>query len=45
MQAPIRTGEGVPFPMMTGWELFLVSIGTGWLVRQMFRVIDRIERR
>jgi len=27
------------------WELLLTSIGTGWLVRQLFRVIDLIERR
>jgi len=31
--------------MMTGWELFLISIGTGWLVSRLFRVIDWIERR
>ncbi len=44
MQALIRTGEGVPSPMMTGWEMFFVTIGIGWLVSQMFRVIDWIER-
>jgi len=30
---------------MTGWELLLASIGTGWLVSGLFRVIDLIERR
>lgn len=27
------------------WELILMTIGTGWLTRQLFRVIDIIERR
>jgi len=31
--------------MMTGWELFFVTIGIGWLVSRLFRVIDWIERR
>jgi len=30
---------------LISWELLLTSIGTGWLVRQLFRVIDLIERR
>jgi len=43
MQALILAGEGVP-SLMTGWELLLASIGTGWLVSGLFRVIDWIER-
>jgi len=33
------------FSLMTGWELFLMNIGTGWLVSRLFQVIDLIERR
>jgi len=33
------------FSLMPGWELGLISIGTGWLVSRLFRVIDLIERR
>lgn len=43
MQAPIRTGEGVPSPV-TGWNLLLEVCGTGWLVACMFRLIDWLER-
>lgn len=25
------------------WELALMTIGTGWLIRQLFRLIDKIE--
>lgn len=44
MQAPIRTGEGVPSPV-TGWNLLLEVCGIGWLVACMFRLIDWLERR
>lgn len=44
MQAPIRTGEGVPSPV-TGWNLLLEVCGTGWLVACVFRFVDWIERR
>lgn len=27
------------------WELALMTIGTGWLIRQLFRLIDKIEER
>lgn len=27
------------------FELLLMTIGAGWLIRQLFRVIDMIERR
>lgn len=30
-------------PPMTGWGLVLATIGAGWLVRQLFRIIDRLE--
>lgn len=42
MQAPIRTGKEV-FPV-TGWEVVLTMIGTGWLTGRLFRLIDWIER-
>jgi hypothetical protein len=42
MQAPIRTGKEV-FPV-TGWEVVLTVIGTGWLTGRLFRLIDWIER-
>ncbi len=30
---------------MSGWALMLTLIGTGWLVGQLFRVIDWMEGR
>lgn len=30
-------------PPVTEWGLVLVTIGAGWLVRQLFRLIDKIE--
>lgn len=27
------------------WELMLMTIGTGWLTAQLFRLVDMIERR
>ena len=30
--------------MMTGWSLFFVLVGVGFLTAQMFRLIDAIER-
>ena len=29
---------------MTGWTLFFVVIGVGFLTAQVFRIIDAIER-
>lgn len=40
--SPIRTGKEV-FPV-TGWEVVLTMIGTGWLTGRLFRLIDMIER-
>ncbi len=41
--SPNPDGGGGALPM--SWELLLTSIGTAWLVRQLFRVIDLIEMR
>ena len=30
--------------MMTGWSLFFVLVGVGFLTAQVFRLIDAIER-
>ena len=30
--------------MMSGWSLFFVFVGVGFLTSQMFRLIDAIER-
>ena len=32
------------FKMMTGWSLFFVLIGVGFLTAQVFRLVDAIER-
>lgn len=40
--SPNLDGEGGAFPVT--WELVLMTIGTGWLTRQLFQLIDWIER-
>ncbi|MDN0031742.1 hypothetical protein [Oscillibacter ruminantium] len=29
---------------MTGWTLFFIMVGVGFLTAQLFRIIDAIER-
>lgn len=41
--SPNLDGEGGVLPV-SGWELALTIIGTGWLTGQLFRLIDWIER-
>ena len=41
--SPNLDGEGGVLPV-SGWELALTVIGTGWLTGQLFRLIDWIER-
>lgn len=37
-------GQGRGCPPLMSWEFTLAVIGTGWLISQLFRLIDWIER-